>query len=70
VVADIFIGDGSTTSGLTSQWAYYPGSMGVMVNGIDWSPYINETNPATGAYGLDYPFPFGATVLLAYRRST
>lgn len=65
-VTDI-VGDGSTTS-FTTDWDYAPGSLRLWVNGLDWTPQVNETSANT--YTLDYPLPLGASsVVLEYRRA-
>jgi hypothetical protein len=62
-----FVGDGSTTA-FDTDWAYVPGTLHVWINGLDWTPEVNETDP-TGAYTLDYPVPLGATSIVEYRRA-
>jgi hypothetical protein len=62
------VGDGTTTS-FTTGFPYAAGSLRIIVNGLDWTNVPNvvtETDPATGAYDLVYPFPLGSTVLVIY----
>jgi hypothetical protein len=61
-------GDGTTTA-FDTDWAYIPGSLHVWINGLDWTPEINEDDPGTGDYTLDYPVPLGATSIVEYRRA-
>lgn len=61
-------GDGTTTD-FTVDWPYLAGSIHLWVNGLDWTPQVNETDPAAGEYTLDYPVPTGADVIIRYRRA-
>jgi hypothetical protein len=61
-------GDGTTTD-FTTPFAYEPGSLHVFVNGLDWTPEVNETDPGAGEYTLDYPVPTGGTVTVQFRRA-
>jgi hypothetical protein len=60
------VGDGTTTS-FTTTWSYIPGTLHLWINGLDWTPDVNETGPTT--YTLDYPVPLGATSIVEYRRA-
>jgi hypothetical protein len=62
------VGDGTTTA-FDTTWAYMPNSLHVLVNGLDWTPEVNETDPGAGGYSLDYPVPLDATVIVQYRRA-
>ncbi len=59
-------GDGTTDSG-TTQFGYAPGSLTLIVNGVDWTDQVTEVDPPTGTYTVAYPFPLGAVVLVRYR---
>jgi hypothetical protein len=61
-------GDGSTTD-FTTLFSYEPGSLHVFVNGLDWTPQVNETDPDAGEFTLDYPVPTGGTVTIQFRRA-
>lgn len=63
---DVEGGDGSTVTGNT-LYPYVPGSLHITVNGQDWTPYVNETDPASGAYTFDFPPPAGATIIRDYQ---
>ncbi len=63
-----FIGDGSATS-LTTGYPYLPGSIGLLVNGLDWLGEVTETDPTTGDVDIAYALPLGATVCARYRAS-
>ncbi len=61
------VGDGTTTD-FTTDWSYIPGSLHLLVNGLDWTPEIVETGATT--YSLLYPIPLGAnSVVVEYRRA-
>jgi hypothetical protein len=60
-------GDGTTTTYTTDNgFAYRPGSLHVLVNGLDWTPDVTESDPTTGAYELAYAPPLGSTVRVFY----
>ncbi len=60
------VGDGVSTD-FATDWAYVPNSLHVWINGLDWTPEVNETG--SGTYTLDYPVPLGATSIIEYRRA-
>jgi hypothetical protein len=62
------VGDGTTTD-FEAPFSYEPGSLHVFVNGLDWTPEVNETDPGAGEYTLDYPVPVGGTVTVQFRRA-
>jgi hypothetical protein len=67
-VLETIIGDGSTTSFTTTLGAaYWPNSLYLEVNGLDWSDIVTETDPTAGEYDVDYPFPLGSTVKIKYQ---
>jgi len=61
-----FLGDGSTAT-FTTEFPYLPGSLGILVNGLDWLSELGETDPTTGAGTLSYPPPNGSTVCPVYK---
>ncbi len=49
-------GDGSTTA-FTTAWPYMPGSLQVIVEGVDWSDQVVEDDATAGDYSLAYAPP-------------
>jgi len=58
-------GDGTTTTGVTS-YPYTPGSLRVWVAGLNAAGSWTETNPATGAFALNFAPTTGQTVRVNY----
>ncbi len=56
IVPEHFTGDGSTTT-FTLAWPYMPGSLVVLVEGVDWSDQVTEDDPSIGDFSLAYPPP-------------
>jgi hypothetical protein len=62
-----YLGDGTTTTHTTDNgFAYRPGSLHVVVNGLDWTSDVTESDPTTGEYELAYPPPLNSTVRVFY----
>jgi hypothetical protein len=61
-----FTADGTTTAGSPTNFPYAPGSLIVLVNGVDITESVTETDPTTGAYEFDNAPPVGAIIRLRY----
>jgi hypothetical protein len=61
-----FLGDGSTTA-FTTAYPYLPGTLGLIVNGLDWLSHVTETDPTTGDGDIAYAPALGATVCPRYK---
>ncbi len=58
-------GDG-TTMAWTTATAYVPGSLRVFVDGVNVTNAATETNPATGAFSLDFAPDTDETIRVSY----
>ncbi len=56
IAPEEFSGDG-TTDTFTLVWPYMPGSIYVVVEGVDWSDQVIESDPTNGDFALAYPPP-------------
>lgn len=61
----VFTGDGTTVAGVT-LYPYSAGTLRVWVAGLNAAGYLTETNPATGAFDLDFAPTAGQTVRANY----
>jgi hypothetical protein len=66
IAPEEFVGDGSTDT-FSLTWPYMPGSIEVLVDGVDWSDEVTETDPTTGSFSLTYAPPAGAVLIVRYR---
>ncbi len=56
IVPEHFTGDGVTDT-FTLAWPYMPGSLEVLVEGVDWSDQVIEDDATAGDFSLAYPPP-------------
>ncbi len=59
ILPEDFTGDGSTDT-FTLEWPYMPGSLVVLVEGVDWSDQVTETDATAGDFSLAYPPPLAS----------
>lgn len=64
-LAFLATGDGSTV-GYTTAYPYKPGSLIVLVDRIDWSNEVTETDPTTGAFTFIVPPAAGDLIEVRY----